>query len=165
MSTEQSAGLSSAGAKGPVHTGGCLCGAVRYRVEGDPVAVSICHCVNCQRNSGSAFSVNVIFPKGAMTVEGEPAIFEDHGDTGAIVQRFFCGTCGTPLESRSVFSAPNHTVIKGGSFDDPGAFVPDSELYCRSALPWWTDGAPRKRYAELNTEAVAAAVAAAKPDT
>ena len=159
MSTEQSEAKSNA-----VHTGGCLCGAVRYRVEGDPVAVSICHCANCRRNSGSAFSVNVIFLKEAMTMQGEPpAIYEDRGDTGAIVQRFFCGKCGAPLESRSVFSAPSHAVIKAGSFDDPSPFVPDSELYCKSALPWWTDGGERKRYPELNTDAIAAA-AAAKPD-
>jgi hypothetical protein len=141
-------GLSDAPAPA-VHTGGCLCGAIRYRVAGDPVAVSICHCGNCQRNSGSAFSVNVIFPKHAMTMTGTPATYVDKGDTGAGVVRVFCATCGTPLESRSIMSSVAHVVIKAGTFDDPGGFTPDSEIYCRSAMPWWPQGAGRVCYQEL----------------
>jgi hypothetical protein len=134
---------------GPVHQGGCLCGAVRYRVVGDPVAVSICHCTNCQRNTGSAFSVNAIFPKEAMTMTGTPATFTDKGDTGAGVVRVFCGICGTPLESRSIMSSVAHVVIKAGTFDDPRVFVPDSEIYCKSAMPWWRQGEGRKCYEAL----------------
>ncbi|MFT3966706.1 MAG: GFA family protein [Sphingobium sp.] len=139
---------------GPVHEGGCLCGAIRYKAVGDPVAVAICHCVNCQRNSGSAFSVNVIFPKDAFTMEGTPAVYEDRGDTGEIVRRLFCGTCGTPLESRSIFSAPEHAVVKAGSFDNPARFTPDCETYCISAMPWWGKENDRKCYDRLNVDAV-----------
>ena len=133
----------------PVHEGGCLCGAVRYRVVGNPVAVSICHCVNCQRNSGSAFSVNVIFPKEALTMTGRPSIFIDKGDTGAGVERVFCGNCGTPLESRSIMSSVAHAVIKAGTFDNPSVFIPDSEMYCKSAMPWWKQGEGRTCYQKL----------------
>jgi hypothetical protein len=122
---------------------------VRYRVVGDPVAVAICHCTNCQRNTGSAFSVNAIFPKEALTMSGTPAIFIDKGDTGAGVERVFCGACGTPLESRSIMSSVAHAVIKVGTFDDPSVFVPESEIYCRSAMPWWTQGEGRKCYQAL----------------
>jgi hypothetical protein len=141
----------------PVHEGGCPCGAVRYRVLGSPLSVSICHCVNCQRNSGSAFSVNCIFPREALTMHGSPCVYEDRGDTGKIVRRVFCGKCGTPLESQSVFSSPSYAVLKAGTFDDPRGFVPDSEMYCISALPWWFSGGERKRYERLNIEAVSAA--------
>lgn len=148
---------------GPVHLGGCLCGKVRYRVEGDPLSVAICHCTNCQRNTGSAFSVNVIFPKAALTMEGNPAIYEDIGDTGNVVRRVFCGTCGTPLESQSVFSVPEYAVLKGGTFDNPAVFVPDSEVYCVTAMPWWLEGGKRPRYERYNTDAISAeADAAAK---
>jgi hypothetical protein len=147
----------------PVHEGGCLCGAVRYRVVGSPLSVAICHCTNCQRNTGSAFSVNVIFPKEALTMEGSPAIYEDKGDTGNVVRRVFCGKCGTPLESQSVFSAPEYAVLKSGSFDDPTMFVPDSEVYCVTAMPWWLQGGKRPRYERFNTDAISAeANAAAK---
>jgi len=131
------------------HEGGCLCGGVRYRVQGDPVAVSICHCTNCQRNSGGAFSVNVIFPKEAVTMNGSPATYIDTGDTGADVVRVFCGVRGTPLESRSIMSSVAHTVIKAGSFDDPSGFVPDSEVYCDSSLPWVTLSSDRTCFSKL----------------
>jgi hypothetical protein len=133
----------------PVYNGGCLCGAIRYRVVGKPVAVSICHCVNCQRNTGSAFSVNVIFPKGALTTTGTPAVFIDKGDTGAGVERVFCGHCGTPLESRSIMSSVAHVVLKAGSFDDPSVFIPDSEIYCQSAMPWWKPDESRACFQKL----------------
>jgi hypothetical protein len=132
-----------------VHEGGCLCGAVRYRVVGPPVAVSICHCSNCQRNSGSAFSLNAIFPKEALTVTGAPKSYIDSGDTGAGVERTFCGTCGTPIESRSIMSSVAHAVIKAGTFDDPSGFVPDSEIYCSSALPWVPRGEGRACFDKL----------------
>lgn len=132
-----------------MHEGGCLCGAVRYRALGNPVAVSICHCTNCQRNSGSAFSVNAIFPKDAVSVTGTPRSYIDKGDTGAGVERLFCETCGTPLESRSIMSSVAHTVIKAGTFDDPAPFVPDSEVYCKSALPWVTPSPERVCFDEL----------------
>src|SRR5579871_2205066 len=118
--------FSAENSSAPVHEGGCLCGAVRFRITGTPVSVAICHCTNCQRNTGSAFSVNVIFHKPDYTIQGTPAIYDDAGDTGNIVRRVFCGKCGTPIESRSVFSASEYTVIKSGSFDDPSTFVPDS---------------------------------------
>jgi hypothetical protein len=130
----------------PVHEGGCLCGAVRYRVTGDPVQVVICHCVNCQRNSGSAFSVNAIFAAGTMSVEGPTAIYDDVGDSGSVVRRVFCPVCGTPIESQSAYSAPNYVVVKAGTFDHPDRFVPDSEVYCLRELPWVKGGKARVRH-------------------
>jgi hypothetical protein len=138
----------------PVNEGGCLCGAVRYRVSGDPISVAICHCVNCRLNSGSAFSVNAIFPAGTLSYQGTPAVYDDVGDTGNVVRRLFCGTCGTPIESRSVYSVPGYVVVKAGTFDDPARFVPESEVYCASALPWVRDGGERARHERTNFDAV-----------
>lgn len=148
--------IGTEGAAPPIHKGGCLCGAVRYEVAGAPLAVAICHCVNCQRNTGSAFSVNAIFPKEALTTHGTPAVYDDKGDTGNIVRRVFCGKCGTPIESQSVYSVPGYAVIKAGSFDRPQDFVPDSEVYCASAVPWWFAGGQRKCYPGTNTDTVSA---------
>jgi hypothetical protein len=142
------------GRAGPVHEGGCLCGALRYRVTGDPVAVAICHCVNCRLNTGSAYSVNVIFPSGTLTMEGAPSVYEDVGDTGNVVRRLFCGKCGTPIESQSVYSVPNYVVVKGGTFDDAARFVPEYEVYCASALPWVTENKERARFDKTNFDAI-----------
>lgn len=145
----------------PVHTGGCVCGKLRFSVTGTPVSVAICHCVNCQRSTGSAFSVSVIFHKPEYSIQGEPAVYDDVGDTGNVVRRVFCGTCGTPIESQSVFSASDYTVLKSGAFDDPTVFVPDSEVYCASAMPWWLNGIKVPRYERFNTDAISAAEDAA----
>ena len=133
----------------PIHEGGCLCGAVRYRAVGSPEFVAVCHCKNCQRNSGSAFSVNCAFRKDAVTIQGTLSVYEDKGDTGDVVRRLFCGKCGTPIESQSTFSASHYTVLKAGTFDEPRVFTPDTEVYCASAFPWLTDGAERPRYQRL----------------
>jgi hypothetical protein len=139
---------------GPVHEGGCLCGSLRYKVVGKPLGVAICHCVNCQRNTGSAFSVNATFPAGTMTLEGNPSVYDDVGDTGNVVRRVFCGTCGTPIESQSVYSVPNYVVIKAGTFDDPAAFVPDCEVYCDSKLPWVALGHDISRHDKTNFDSI-----------
>lgn len=138
----------------PVHKGGCLCGKIRYSVVGDPMQIAICHCINCQLNSGSAFSVSVVFPKEALTMTGDYSVYQDSGATGESVGRVFCGTCGTPLESRSVFSKQQYAVLKAGTFDNPADFVPESEIYCSTALPWWEKSGKRKCYDRLNTDAI-----------
>lgn len=152
----QSAAAQSApqSAADPVHEGGCLCGAVRYRVAGDPVAVTVCHCSHCQRNSGSAFSINCVFPREALRLTGPTAAYDDRGDTGAGVRRVFCGACGSPIESQSAYSYPRYAVIKGGTFDEPGRFVPQNEVYCDRALPWVLEGAERPRYATIIPDAI-----------
>ena len=61
-------------------TGHCLCGAVRYRYEGEPVTIGLCQCDRCQRQSGSAFLIGVIFPRDAVTIEGKLATYETRLD-------------------------------------------------------------------------------------
>ena len=63
-------------------TGGCLCGKVRYLANADPVVVAVCHCKNCQKQTGTAFSVLVGVPKSAILIEGRLKTFHDRGDSG-----------------------------------------------------------------------------------
>src|SRR6266702_3898762 len=74
--------------------GGCLCGAVRYRATGKPIAQSLCHCRTCRLASGAPSVAWVVFPSsGFAIIAGEPATF--HSSPGVV--RTFCATCGTPL--------------------------------------------------------------------
>src|SRR5436305_10649265 len=100
-------------------TGGCLCGSVRYSCEADPVVQAACHCADCQRQTGSPFSVVVGVPREAFTVEGDTlASFSTTGeDHGRETQRNFCSACGSPLFSLSPL-APEIVLIKAGSLDD-----------------------------------------------
>src|SRR4051812_26517182 len=82
-----------------IHEGGCLCGAVRYRVEGEPVLSSVCSCTACQRRTGSAFGFGAYFKAEQVEIlRGEPATYEHRSDeTGRWLRFQFCTKCGTQV--------------------------------------------------------------------
>lgn len=116
--------------------GGCNCGAIRYTVRGTPIAVVACHCTSCRRQSGAAYSVNLIVRANAMTVEGLASTWLDKDtQSGTPLAREFCGRCGTPI--RSIPSAaPKVVALKAGSLDEPAPFAPGMHIWTRSKLPW-----------------------------
>ena len=116
-------------------TGGCLCGQVRYSVSGEPAMQVNCHCKNCQRQSGSAFSTIIGVPEGALTIEGEFKTYDDKGESGEAVLRDFCPDCGSPLFSR-VAVAPGLIFIKVGTLDDTTSFEPAMHLWTKSKQHW-----------------------------
>jgi len=84
-----------------IHEGGCLCGSVRYRAEGKPARVSVCHCTDCQRRTGSAFAVVAHFKKENLDVTGGPlSTYEYRSDEShRWIRLEFCLRCGTPGNS------------------------------------------------------------------
>lgn len=101
--------------------GGCLCGAVRYRTEAEPAMQVICHCKTCQKNSGSAYSLNVAVPLDSLEVSGDtPKTYEDRsGASGKAFNRHFCGACGSHVYSDGeAYGAL--AFIKAGTLDDAG---------------------------------------------
>lgn len=126
-------------------TGACNCGAVRYRVESKPLVVAACHCSQCRRQSGAAYSVNVIVKLRDMTVEGELASWADtNTESGAPVAREFCATCGSPIRSLPAAS-PGIAAVKAGTLDYPASFAPSIHIWMASRLPWVTvaEGLPQ----------------------
>jgi len=115
--------------------GGCLCGQVRYDAQGEPVFQAVCHCKNCQKQAGSAFSVIVAAPLAAMTFTGELTTYDDHGETGGVVHRRFCPRCGSPILSETA-AAPGLALIKAGTLDDATWLDPKMHVWCASAQPW-----------------------------
>ena len=83
----------------PGGTGHCLCGAVQYRYEGDPITIGICQCDRCQRQSGSAFLIGVIFPRDAVTITGPLTTYEARIDGNSRLWRHFCQTCGSAIST------------------------------------------------------------------
>ena len=116
-------------------TGGCLCGNIRYVVQGEFIAVAICHCSDCQRQSGSIFSVIAAAPVSAYQQTGATKTFVGHGDSGSVVYRDFCGTCGTPILSR-LAAQPGIVLVKVGTLDDPTSLPPQVEAYTHRAADW-----------------------------
>lgn len=116
-------------------TGGCLCGAVRYRGTAEPVMAGHCHCRDCQKSTGGAMSSLIAVPADTLTVTGAPKYFSVKGESGKSVDRGFCPDCGSPVLSK-VEAIPGVVFVKVGSLDDPGWFKPGFDIYTSSAQPW-----------------------------
>jgi len=119
-------------------SGGCLCGAIRYEVNADPLMCVACHCKNCQRQAGSALSIIVGIPEDAIDITGEVKTYNDTGDSGATVRRQFCGECGSPLFSR--LEQPGLMFIKAGTLDDTSSLKPAFHCYAKSKQDWYDLG-------------------------
>lgn len=116
-------------------TGKCLCGAISYETQAEPVMTAVCHCKNCQRQAGSALSVIVGYPRGTVEISGAPKTYDDMGESGKAVHRQFCDNCGSPLFTLAE-SAPELIFIKAGTFDDTAWLRPAVQFWTRSAQPW-----------------------------
>lgn len=119
-----------------IRTGGCLCGAIRYEAAGEPVFSLLCHCRDCQRQSGSAFIAAVRLPSAGFRItKGEPRRYVNKSDSGNDITRVFCGDCGAPLYVQ-VSTRPDLIGLRVTSLDEPGWFRPDANIFTKSAQPW-----------------------------
>jgi hypothetical protein len=118
-------------------TGGCLCGSVRYVSDAEPALVAVCHCSTCQKNTGSAFSLNIGLPSSSVSVTGKSlATYEDHtGASGKPFFRAFCSRCGSPIYGRGE-AYSGITFIKAGTLDDPSWVKPGIHMWCADKQPW-----------------------------
>lgn len=123
--------------------GGCACGEVRYRLTSSPIFVHCCHCLNCQRQTGSAFVLNMLIEASRVDLlEGTPTAVDvprEHGPH----QIFRCPTCHVAVWS--VYGGRSEVLfVRAGTLDDPKAVSPDVHIYTRSKLPWVAlpDGVP-----------------------
>jgi hypothetical protein len=129
-------------------TGGCLCGQVHYSAEVEPAFTGVCHCRNCQKQAGSAFSVVVAIPKPALSIEGSPKTYADRGDSGKVLYRSFCPECGSSLFDEAE-AMPGVALIQAGTLDDTSWIKPTMEIFCDSAQPWVQLGGDRKRFPRM----------------
>jgi len=112
--------------------GGCLCGALRYRISTAPTVVDLCHCGQCRKASGAPFLGWLgVAAAGFAWIEGEPARFESSPDTW----RYFCGRCGSPLAMAGGVS-PDLIGVTVGGLDEPAQFTPTDEGWVSQRLPW-----------------------------
>ena len=120
----------------PVREGGCHCGDLRYRVTGDPLGVTVCHCADCQRQSGGAFSMSMLVPESAFEwLAGEPARFAMKADSGADKDCLFCSSCGVRILNR-LGSMPGTLNVKPGTLDDTSWLEPKLHVWTRNKQPW-----------------------------
>jgi hypothetical protein len=123
--------------------GGCACGAVRYRLASEPLFVHCCHCLNCQRQTGSAFVVNVLIEGNRTDVlSGEPRAVDVPRDDGSKQRIYRCPDCQVAIFSE--YGGPAVRFVRAGTLDDPKGVMPDVHIYTKSKVGWVVlpDGVP-----------------------
>ncbi len=135
-------------------TGGCMCGAVRYEVTGEPIWVGHCHCESCRRHTGAPVVTFVSFkPDQVAFTKGERRIYQSSVGVG----RAFCGQCGTPLTWEGTSSLPERGTILEfhiSTLDDANTFIPTNHLFYEERIAWFdvADDLPRFRGLDYNSE-------------
>ena len=120
---------------GEKHQGGCVCGAARYELSGEPITTYCCHCTRCQSRSGSAFGISMIVSEDSLnSLEGE---LTEH--VLAVEDRQYpfqrCAECGTPLWATAPH-LPGVAVLFPGTLDDSGWVKPKAHIWTQSAQKW-----------------------------
>jgi hypothetical protein len=118
-----------------VREGGCSCGAVRYRLASEPMFVHCCHCLNCQRQTGSAFVINLLIEADRVELlSGQPEPVDVPRDDGSTQRIYRCPACQVAVFSE--YGRPEVRFVRGGTLDDPASVEPDVHIFTRSKLPW-----------------------------
>jgi hypothetical protein len=118
-----------------VREGGCACGAVRYRLMSDPLFTHCCHCLNCQRQTGSAFVINLLIEADRVELlAGDPKPVDVPRDDGSTQRIFRCPSCQVAVFSE--YGRPEVRFVRGGTLDQPSGITPDVHIYTRSKLSW-----------------------------
>jgi hypothetical protein len=121
-----------------LHIATCNCGQLRAEAQGDPVRVSVCHCLACQRRTGSAFGVQARFDPQRVTISGEYRTWTRAADDDGEVRLFrFCAECGATV-FYSFEGDDEVVVIPVGAFADPGFTAPTRFVYGDRAHAWVT---------------------------
>jgi hypothetical protein len=113
----------------------CSCGQLTLVAEGDPVRISMCHCLACQRRTGSTFGAQARFPRDKVRIEGRSTEYARTGDAGGVATFHFCPTCGATVYYQ-VDQLPDFTVVPLGAFADPTFPAPSVSVYEERRHAW-----------------------------
>jgi hypothetical protein len=117
--------------------GGCSCGAVRYRLTSEPLFTHCCHCLNCQRQTGSAFVINLLIEADRVElIAGDPQPVEVPRDDGSAQRIYRCASCQVAVFSE--YGRPEIKFVRAGTLDEPSRATPDVHIYTSSKVPWIT---------------------------
>ena len=115
--------------------GGCLCGAVRYKILAEPIVMRACWCRVCQFIAAGNATINLAFPSDAIAIIGELHDYVSTADSGRHMHRRFCPACGTPMFSEAE-ERPHLIIVRAGTLDDPAIVVPDAVIWAAQAPSW-----------------------------
>ena len=113
----------------------CRCGQLQITVTGEPVRLSVCHCLNCKKRSGSAFAVQARWPANDVTISGRSNVFAKAGDSGDKAHFHFCPDCGSDVFYIAE-AMPDVVAVPLGAFDDPFFGTPEYSVYEARKQDW-----------------------------
>lgn len=116
-------------------TGGCLCGQVHFEITADPIMGVHCHCLDCQKSSGSGHTEHLLFPKPAAKITGKVSEYKNKADSGNMKTSAFCPTCGSPVYGTST-GMPDMLTVRAGTLDNPDIFRPQMAVYAIRRRSW-----------------------------
>ncbi len=118
-----------------IRTGRCLCGAIQLKAEGEPRLVGNCYCEDCKRETGSGHTVWLVYPRDAVTIEGEAKTFSKLGGSGQTLTRTFCPNCGTTM-----FGEPDSfgdiRAVRAGTLNNSSGVNPTVSVFVSRACTW-----------------------------
>ncbi len=119
----------------PEFEGGCLCGAVRYSSQSQPLSTVHCYCSDCRRIGGTGHATHTVIPADAFHIVGDVSEYERTADSGNRINRRFCPKCGSAIfHTRD--GMEGKIVVRTSSLDDPEMARPERVIYTSSALSW-----------------------------
>ena len=113
----------------------CSCGQLKVTTSGEPIRISVCHCVACQRRTGSAFGVQARFPRGCVVIEGRSSQYERIADSGNKLIFNFCPDCGATVHYE-LHQFPEVIAVPVGAFADPKFPPPKFSVYESRRHAW-----------------------------
>ena len=117
-------------------TASCRCGQLKATATGEPVRLSVCHCLNCKKRSGSAFAVQARWPADQVTIEGQSKTHVMVADSGNSATFHFCPDCGSDLYYENSGKFDGLIAIPLGAFDDPNFGSPEYSVWEQRKQDW-----------------------------
>jgi hypothetical protein len=120
---------------GVTREGGCACRSVRYRISDEPLVTHCCHCLNCQRQTGSAFAINLMVEADRVAIiDGDPQPVDVPRDNGGVQRIYRCPRCQAAVFSE--YGWPELWYVRAGTLDEPWSVTPDVHIFTKSKVPW-----------------------------
>lgn len=113
----------------------CACGNLRVRCTGEPVLVSMCHCISCQKRTGTPIGIGAFYQRAQVEVAGPYQDYHRASDSGFGIDFHFCGNCGSTVFWEPL-RKPDVIAVGVGAFGDPGFSPPDKEVYTECRHDW-----------------------------
>ena len=123
------------GGRGKRYTGGCLCGALRYEADGEPLYSGHCYCADCRKASGSGFIPFIGFPRSAVRFSGQVLKYTSKAASGGASVRNSCPVCGGLVFGGEIGASDSFTIY-AGSLDEPHSFRPTIAIFARGRPSW-----------------------------